>query len=201
MLEARVELVGYADLERMLRGWSPAAQRRISRPGVAKASRLVARIAKQNAPRQSGLLRASIGSKVRTYRSGVVAGVVGPRKGFRREVAKSKGRWTATASGVAKARAGLVARVEVRDPVKYAHLVHGGTKPHSTGKGSVLVIRSSGRPGDQSGKRHPGARARPFLRDAFQSSLPQARAIMRRSMGEQVRKEAMRLVRRKGLAA
>lgn len=64
-----------------------------------------------------GLLRKSFGKKVRTYKSGITVGVVGPRRGFR-----STGRlirWNQT---------------EIIDPVRYAHLVehgHGGPRPAS----------------------------------------------------------------------
>ena len=56
-----------------------------------------------------------------------------------------------------------------RDARKYAHLVELGTSPHAVGKGSKLKTRSKSDKAElkQVGLRHPGAKAQPFMRPAF----------------------------------
>ena len=72
------------------------------------------------AMKSSGLMAKSIGSKVKTYPSGVVVGLVGPRSGFNRQV------------GVRKHRAKIGQPINV-DPIFYRHLVEYGT-PRSRAK-------------------------------------------------------------------
>lgn len=80
---------------------------------VTKGGQILARAAKQAAPKETGLLRKSIGSKVKVYPSGVTVAIVGPRTGFRQQVTRKRGRW--------------VPKVETANPTKYAHLVELGT--------------------------------------------------------------------------
>lgn len=211
-VEIRVDMLGAKDLQRMLVGWKPAAMRRIVRPGVDKSSRVVSRAAKARVSVETGLLKRSIGVRVRTYPSGNVVGVVGPRKGFKRPIIRTR----ATGKGQAKGTAGI--RLVYRDPTKYAHLVEGGTRAHALGKGSRLVRKSAvvtaatrGKyrrgavyatsAGEQQGRRHPGATPKPFLEPAFRASLPAMRQTMREEIKKGVLKEARRMLRRKGLAA
>ena len=219
-IEIKVEMLGVDNIDRMLRGWSPAARRRIVRPGISKASRHVSRSARAKAPAESGLLRKSIGVVVRTYPNGNVVGVVGPRHGFKKAI----GRIGSKSRVITKRNVGQVSeahKVQLRNPVKYAHLVEGGTQPHSLGKGSsivqrrklgtVIAVNKTGRKyrkgfyasaaGKQEGRKHPGAKPKPFLGPAFQSSLPIMRQIMRDEIGKGVIKEARRLLRKKGFAA
>ena len=218
-LGIKLELLGDKDIDRMLRGWSPVVQRRITRPGITKVSRMVAKQAKKSAPKKSGVLKASIGQVVRTYKSGVVVGIVGPRKGYARAVHRSTG-VVVTRKNVEQFH-GSRGRIVKQDPVKYAHLVESGTAPHSLGKGSRIVksvmvgavvdVRKSGRryrrklyeksAGEQTGRRHPGTKGTHFLRSSFFRVVPHARAVMKQSVGENVAKQARRLVRRAGFAA
>lgn len=94
-----------------------AARKRIVRRGLTLCARILAKAAKRLAPKETGLLRKSIASKVKTYPNGSVVAIIGPRDDakFRQPVVRKKGKWfpsTVTAN-----------------PVKYAHLVelgHGG---------------------------------------------------------------------------
>ena len=205
----------------MLAGWNAVSRRRIVRPGISKSARFVSRMARSKAPVQSGLLRKSIGVVVRTYENGNVVGVVGPRHDFKRPVSSSKGRKTI----VTKRNVGQFAdssnKIVLQNPVKYAHLVEGGTKPHSLGKGSKIVQRrklgtvvavgKAGRryrksifasaAGQQTGNRHPGAAPKPFLGPAFTASLPMVKQIMAQEIKKGVLKEAQRLLRKRGIAA
>jgi hypothetical protein len=220
-IDIKVELLGDKDIDRMLAGWKPAARRRIVRPGVSKSSRHVSRVARSMAPARSGLLRKSIGAVVRTYPNGTVVGVVGPRHGFKRPVSSSGGKKTIVTKRNVGQFAGSANRIVVQNPVKYAHLVEGGTKPHAIGRGSKIVQRSqtgaqvavsqSGRKyrkklygsqaGEQRGIMHPGSAPKPFLAPAFQRSIPTIKAIMAAEIRKGVVREATRLLRKRGLVA
>jgi HK97 gp10 family phage protein len=218
-IDVTIKMDGDREIMRMLAGWNPVSQRRIVRPGVSRGARLVSRTARANAPVESGLLRKSIGVVVKTYKDGTVVGVVGPRHGFKRAVAGSgKSSKIVTRKNVGDFSN---SRISLRNPVKYAHLVHGGTRPHAVGSGSKIVrskfvklakvTTGSGgvrakrtyavSPGKQTGKMHPGSPANPFLDRAWRSSAGAVRAIMVQEVRKNVRKEAMRLLRKKGLAA
>lgn len=220
-IDIKVELLGDKEIDRMLAGWKPAARRRIVRPGISKSSRYVSRMARSMAPVRSGLLRKSIGVVVRTYPSGNVVGVVGPRHGFKRPVSSSKGRKTIITKRNVGLFEGGTNRIVLQNPVKYAHLVEGGTQAHAIGRGSKIIQRTqtgaqvavskSGRKyrkklydakgGEQRGIRHPGAKPKPFLEPAFRRSLPMVRAIMSAEIRTGVRKEARRWLRKRGVAA
>jgi HK97 gp10 family phage protein len=86
-------------------------RRHALKTGVTKASRIVAKAAKQTAPvGETGQLKRSIGQKVKVYSGrGVIVGIIGPRKGFR-----------------------IVVDGKPVDPIHYARLVefgHGGPAP------------------------------------------------------------------------
>lgn len=155
--------VNLADLLADLEGLKKALRNRILKRAIGAGTKLILREAKARAPRETGLLRKSLGRKVKVYRnSGTVVGIVGPRAGFKETVTRSRGRW-------------LPGPV-VSDPIRYAHLVELGTRPHALGKGSNL------RKGRQSGHTHPGAAARPFLRPAVQALGTQVRAAIAREV-------------------
>lgn len=69
----------------------------------------------------------------------------------------------------------IVHRGRPRDPFFYAHLVEGGTAPHEAG-----------------GRLHPGSKARPFLRPAWEDNQAQIRAAIISEMRLQFRKAAER---------
>jgi HK97 gp10 family phage protein len=95
------------------------------RRAVTKTSRSISKIAKSNAPRETGLLKKSIGQKVKTYPSGNVVGIIGPRYGFRRAVkVKISKRGKRSLRLGKKGEEGK----RYRNPVNYAHLVELGTK-------------------------------------------------------------------------
>lgn len=101
-----VKLEGAKELRRKLERLTAAQQRRVVRPAVTKALSPVVKQAKRNVPVVTGLLKKSIGKKVKAYtRSGVVWGGVGPRGGFE----------------------GVGPDGRKRNPVFYAHLVELGT--------------------------------------------------------------------------
>ena len=101
-----VLLEGEKALARTLERLEARTQKKIVRPAVKSALSPITKAAKRKAPVETGLLKKSIGNKVKTYRSGVVWGGVGPRVGFKTEMPDGG----------------------YRNPVKYAHLVELGTK-------------------------------------------------------------------------
>ncbi|HLO41013.1 MAG TPA: HK97-gp10 family putative phage morphogenesis protein [Phycisphaerales bacterium] len=83
-------------------------------------------------------------------------------------------------------------------PRTYAHLVEFGTRPHATGKGSQLKDRLNSKrkgSGVQFGHHHPGARARPFMRPAFDSQAATAGSIIVVKAQELLAEETSRLYR------
>lgn len=158
-----VRLHGVQECLQKLQGIKRSVQRRILRKAVKAACTVVAKRGRSQVPRgPSGLLRKSLGFKLLKAKPGIfkAAGMVGPRaRKFRRMV---QGR-------------GIV------DPVKYAHLVEEGTKPHRiTATTKPLAFKAFGQKRTllpnlqtQRGRRaqkviaqsvqHPGSRPQRFL--------------------------------------
>jgi hypothetical protein len=141
---------------------------KICRKAMDVATKPLQRDAKSRVSRQSGLLAASMGRKVKTYRaSGTTVGLVGPARGYKRSLAlvlSSPGRL----QGVTVDR--------FRDPVKYAHIIERGRKASvirnkKALSGPLGKIGGIGRGGMRwfagnsfiLGKRVGPAAARPFL--------------------------------------
>lgn len=103
-----------------------ALDKKLRKKGVRKMASagggVVLKRARQLVPRDTGLLKKSLGRKVKAYaRTGVAVAVVGPRNDpkFRQQVTRAKGRKRP--------------RTLLANPVRYAHLVEGGTQlapPH-----------------------------------------------------------------------
>ncbi len=99
-------LQGDKALMRTLDRLPAAMQRRVVRPGVRAALSPINKAAKRKAPKETGLLKKSIGVKMKSFnRTGVIWGAVGVRKGFRK-----------------------VIDGKPRDPRRYAHLAEFGTE-------------------------------------------------------------------------
>ncbi len=86
-----------------------------------------------------GLLARSIGHKTKAYQD-TVSDIVGARVGIE-----------GTYKGVKEV------------PVNIAHLVELGTRPHSLARDAKLARRGKADAGQESGARHPGAKAYPAL--------------------------------------
>ena len=141
--EIGVQLSGARELGFILRKLPDRMHKVVLKGGVKKALKPVVKTARSNLSghERTGQLRKSLGSVVRVYSSGVVAGFVGPRKGF-----------FAIINGQ---------RV---DPENYAHLIELGHRVVTGGsvarKGKLLKKR--GDTGTVAGFVEPV----PFLRDA-----------------------------------
>jgi hypothetical protein len=105
MISASV--TGLADIQKQLGRLKTAASRKIMRRGVTGGAKVINKAQKRGAAKDTGLLKKSIGQKVKVYRnSGAVVGIVGPRKGFR-----------------------TIRNGRPVDPVKYAHIADKGRGP------------------------------------------------------------------------
>jgi len=132
-----ITIIGEPELRRKFREMPLRLQRKALRRGVTKAGRATVKAAKKECPKETGVLRASLGQRVFTFRdkSGVGA-VVGVRKGTKKRSSKvgvvrggRRGK-----RGFRKARKGETA-TSYRNPEKYLHLVLFG---HRIAKGGTL---------------------------------------------------------------
>lgn len=96
-----------AETVRALLALKPAVAKRLMRYALSAGARIIAREAKDLAPRDTGLLKRSIGIRAVTYSSGVSVAIIGPRKGFKTTVSRR-------------------GRSQVANPAKYAHLLEFG---------------------------------------------------------------------------
>lgn len=163
-----MEVRGIKEVSRALQRLGTRTQSRVVRAAVSAALTPIVKAAKRLAPKDQGNLKASIGKAVKTYKaSGVIYGVVGPRRKFKR-----------TRKGVSVEFAGIS---------RLTHLVEFGTAPHVIeASGGSLVID-----GEFAGPIvvHPGAKASPFLRPAFVQTKTQALAIFKRKAWERMKIE------------
>lgn len=131
--------------------------KKILRKQAKLAMRPMLSTARRLAPKRSGLLRKSLGILVKAYHRAIWAGM-GPRHGFRAIITDRE-----------------TGQQELADPVKYAHLVEFGTRPHSITRGARLS-RPSARPGTRAAEgvaigrvTHPGSPPRAFMRKAWEA--------------------------------
>lgn len=114
-------LLGSRELERVFKTLGDRVQRKVTRQAVNVAATPVVRAARSKAPQQSGLLKKSLGKKIKTYkRAGTVVGLVGPRTDVQGEYQGEK-----------------------RVPWRYAHLVEDG---HVDAKGNPIPAQPFLRP-------------------------------------------------------
>jgi HK97 gp10 family phage protein len=84
-----------------------------------------------------------------------------------------KGAFEALVGEIADGTADFKGRVG-RNPRRYAHLVEFGVSPHSVGKGSVRVAKGK-KLANAVGIKHPGHKARPFMRPAWDGKKEEAK--------------------------
>lgn len=102
MAVVEAKILGVPEVLAQLETLKRTARNKHVRKGVNDGTKLLLKVIKAKCPQETGLLKKSLGRKVKAYKSAIV-GLVGPRRGFKREV-----------------RVGN--RTEIRDPAKYAHL-------------------------------------------------------------------------------
>jgi hypothetical protein len=213
MSNVRLNISGFKELSQALGEMTPRMADAAARKAVRAAARPVVLQARANLAAlpltdSTGLLSRSLGVKVRKYKgrrqpargfgfvgssktqrmyaaAGITMAIIGPRKGFGAYVQRLYG------YGAAKGVATRVAdrqqtKLVYSDPVKYAHLIEGGVKPHSIGKGSSL------KKGRARGAIHSGFAAMPWLEPAINSRRNECLAIMQRVFREALAQEAAR---------
>lgn len=193
---ANGHVLGLAELQRNLESLgikvAPAASRRALYTGATifrdEARRLV--------PVESGALRKAI---VAETRGSFAAGVRKPYAYYAR-VSISRRAFVRGRGGKAR-RIRKVAGDQAYErgeiyPRNYAHLVEFGTRPHSVAPGAKLSNPASQRP-----MFHPGARARPFMRPAFDGKRAAAETAIRQRLWAEVSRAAVRRAVRAGAVA
>lgn len=163
MPAAAFRIEGGRELERALIKLADKVQRKIIKKAIRKPARSIVKMAKTLVPRESGLLAASLGTKIKQFkRSGTIVGIMGPRTKF-------------------KAPKKVVARLggsfEKRKPANYAHLIELGTKPHI-------------QPTFMGGGMHPGSPAKPFLGPAMDAHKSKAFKMMGDELRKGIEAEA-----------
>lgn len=202
-------------LMKKLESFKQSAVSKFARAASRKAMKPVTADIKAGAPKQSGILRKSIGVKQKTYkRSGTVATVSGPRTNIKgpvtirieakpkpvrqrkKPLSDARAALEARAASLRAPRKRFVSRIVFRNPVKYAHLVEYGTKPHAIGKGSLLrktLRKSDGLlQGGQAGGRHPGSNAQPFVNPAYEKNQYKMLRIYKAEMWNEIHRHATR---------
>lgn len=158
------------------------AARKALKIAVDEAVKPILKDARANVPTDTKTLKKALGKKVKSYRNSlVVVGVVGPRKDKKGAKATKRKKLVRTTSS---------GRQIWRDPVKYAHLIEFGTRPHSLGKGDKIARKDGRRSKVQQSRgarRHPGTRANPFLRPALDKNRRNSREIMKRVLREHLK--------------
>lgn len=102
---------GVEDIIKSLNILKQGVRNRVVRKGLNEPAKLLVKEVKTRIPKRSGLTRKSIGRKAKTYKSGVVVVIIGPRKGFRKEVVVNK----------------QTGATRIHDPVNIWHLIELGT--------------------------------------------------------------------------
>lgn len=200
------KFTGVADVMRRLRALPDKLQRKVKRKALEKATKPTLLAARRLAPKESGLLKKSVARKTATYKaSGTIVAMIGPRRGMKRMVTREGRRWPRYADpvhyahlaeygtrphalgkgsrlarvgpGAAKAAAARAKRLarwqaELRkatNPARHYQLQQRIAKQQAA--------EAARREAKQAGRLHPGTRARPFLRPAFDATKEQVRSI------------------------
>jgi len=208
-----VNLRGFKELSQGLSDLTPRMADAAARKAVRKAAAPVIAQARANLAAlplvdSTGLLRRSIGLKVKKYSrrisgfagsakaariaaaGGVTVAIIGARRSYSATVMRRssfiRGRGSAVASVVSD-RGRTYLKPVVSRPANYAHLIEGGVRPHYTGKGA------STRKGIAKGNMHPGFLAMPWLNPALNSKRKESERIMVESFASDLRAEAARV--------
>jgi HK97 gp10 family phage protein len=116
-----VQITGYLETAALLRELPARVAKKGLRAAVTAGSTPVMRAVRAGAPQVTNLLKTAIGRKVKTYKSGRVAAIIGARVDIQTVTQDARG-----------------TRRQV--PANYFHLVEGGARPHSEAMKSGQVI-------------------------------------------------------------
>jgi hypothetical protein len=111
-IQAKVK--GVKQIEEAFKNLDSQLKKKVLRVAVADGAKAFLNALKANAPKETGLLRKSLGTRAKTYQKGLIASrTIGPRSGFRREVMVKK-----------KDKNGKTYKAkQMRDPRRYAHIL------------------------------------------------------------------------------
>lgn len=155
-----------------MRGLKLGIRNTILRKAVRAGAKSAREAAKRYAPSASGATKSSITVRIGTNRkTGAVYAVIGPQRGY---VKKRKGQAVEGAS----------------TPTRIAHLIIGGTKPHS-------LARPDDDGPNATRRFHPGAKANDFLGRAYRATASYSRADMGRVIKEEVEKRLAKAAKKK----
>lgn len=180
----RISLENELEFRKALAELPPALRERGLKDALRRAGRQVVSLARRLAPVASGTLKKSLGLVLRSPRRGRRGDpyvVLGPRKGFSREVVRD-------------------GRTRKANPANYAHLVEFG---HHVAVGGTLFNEGQGRRQRRSRTGRTGrgtavqfVLARPFLRPAFSKGRAQVLSTLVSSLRTFQEREAKRIARR-----
>jgi HK97 gp10 family phage protein len=125
-LREGIKLVGEKELKNLLRLLPDKVNKKANKAAVTAMSTPVMRAVRAAVPQKTGLLKKSIGRKIKTYKAAAVA-VVGARRSVQAVVTTPRG-------------------VKKSVPANYFHLVEGGTKPHDIPGKNGQVFHHPGSP-------------------------------------------------------
>lgn len=148
------QLTGLKPTLDRLKGVDEKTRKKTLRKAIGAGTRIMTKAIKRNLP--AGLLRKSIGSKIKVYRnSGVVVGIAGPRTGFKQMVTMKDG------SAV------------LQDPSAISHLVEGGRRSVTVKNKRALASK-----GKVYGKRVAAVAPTHFTKRALESAGGDASAAI-----------------------
>lgn len=160
-----VKLDGDLELANLLRELPGRVERKGLRAAVTAGAAPVVQATRRNVARDTGLAKKSIGRKIKQYRQTAVA-VIGAKRDVQAIVNTRRGKRKAV-------------------PANYLHLIEGGAKPHT----EVITTKN----GAQQTIHHPGAKAKPALRPAYEETKQAAREAMTQKLSQVVEAEARKL--------
>lgn len=127
-MKIAVKLNGLQDVMQRLNAVNGELRSTILRKATTAGAQVLTKEAKGRAPRETGLLRKSLGYKVRVYRGGeLVLAMVGPRSGFKRSVVTLGSRGAISGTKAASKLLAAGGFAGTRNPVRYAHMSEFGT--------------------------------------------------------------------------
>lgn len=185
-MDLQYRVSGLRDLDEALKQFPAKLQRKYLARALRAGAKIIQQQAQANAPVKTGALRRNI-----VVRSAPRNGAAGRVAVGIRAAKKIGSRTTST---------GKVRSVfDKRGDAFYGRFVEGGTKPHMIprlskrdraaartvlGKGTASVLKIGGR--FVSVVHHPGAKSKPFLRPALESSPPRVLAAFRDELARQI---------------
>lgn len=166
-----ITLGGGQDLQRFLKELPRRALKTALRQAVNAGGTPVAKAVRRLAPKESGLLKRSIGKKVKAYPDGNALAIIGSNRGT---VGDYQG--------------------QRRVPGNYIHLVALGVKPHSVASGANSRKRvSASTMAAVGGGQHPGHAGSDFVNAGYRQALPQAKTAMEAKLKTALDKQAQKL--------